>query len=97
MARLVFYAILLIFLARALRSIWRGILEGLNQSGPSGGGVPSRGVHMVRDPMCGTFVVPERAISLTVGRDILYFCSVSCRDAYRRRPPARDRVQGRTA
>jgi len=97
MARLVFYAILLIFLARALRSIWRGILEGLNQSGPPSGGVPSRGVQMVRDPVCGTFVVPERAISLTVGRDILYFCSVRCRDAYRSRPPARDRVEGRAA
>jgi YHS domain-containing protein len=53
---------------------------------------------MVRDPVCGTFVVPERAVSLTVGRELLHFCSVACRDAYRTRPAARsDRAEGRTA
>jgi YHS domain-containing protein len=53
---------------------------------------------MVRDPVCGTFVVPERAVSLSVGREIVYFCSVACRDAYRARPSARPgRVEGRTA
>ena len=98
MLRLVFFAILLIFVARALRSLWGGIVEGLNQPAKGNGGVPARGVHMVRDPVCGTFVVPERALSLTVGRELLYFCSAACRDAYRTRTSARpDRVEGRTA
>jgi YHS domain-containing protein len=98
MLRLVFFAILLIFVARSLRSLWGGIVEGLNQPAKRNSGVPARGVHMVRDPVCGTFVVPERAVSLTVGRELLHFCSVACRDAYRTRPAARsDRPEGRTA
>jgi YHS domain-containing protein len=53
---------------------------------------------MVRDPVCGTFVVPDRAIALMVGRENLYFCSTACRDTYRARPNARTgRVEGRTA
>jgi len=40
---------------------------------------------MVRDPVCGTFVLPERAISVTVGRQQVFFCSLACRDAYRAR------------
>ena len=96
MIRLVFYAILIIFILRAAQSLWRGIVEGLNQ--PSSGNVPARGVHMVRDPVCGTFVIPDRALSVTLGRDAVYFCSVKCRDAYRTRPSDRtNRVQGRTA
>jgi YHS domain-containing protein len=40
-------------------------------------------VHMERDPVCGTFVVPERAVTLSVGREHVYFCSAACRDQYR--------------
>ena len=42
-----------------------------DQDGPAGrrvheaGSVPQRGVQMVRDPICGTFVVPERAVALS--------------------------------
>jgi YHS domain-containing protein len=98
MVRLVFFIILFLFVARALRGLWRGVLEGLNQPATARGGVPARGVPMVRDPVCGTFVVPDRAISLTVGADHVYFCSVTCRDKYRGRPGAHpDRVHGRTA
>jgi YHS domain-containing protein len=98
MIEVVFYIVLLMFLGRAALSLWGGIKEGLKgPAGPSGG-VPSRGVQMVRDPVCGTFVVPDRAISLMVGRDLVYFCSVACRDAYRSRPSSRSgRVEGRTA
>ena len=97
MYRLIFYVILLVLLARALRSLWGGIVEGLNQPSKSGG-VPARGVQMVRDPVCGTFVVPDQAVALLVGRDHVYFCSNTCRDKYRARPGTRSqRVEGRTA
>jgi uncharacterized protein len=97
MIRVIIYVVLLIFVLRALNGLWGGIMEGLGAAPRSGtGGVPASGVHMVRDPVCGTFVVPGRALSLAVGRDILYFCSTRCRDAYRARPGAR-RVEGRTA
>ena len=98
MFEVVFYVVLLLFLGRAALSLWGGIKEGLKgPSGPSGN-VPARGVQMVRDPVCGTFVVPDRAISLIDGREPVYFCSVSCRDQYRSRSNRRpDRVEGRTA
>jgi len=38
---------------------------------------------MERDPVCGTFVVPDRELSLRVGQQHLYFCSAACRDKYR--------------
>jgi uncharacterized protein len=98
MFEVVFYVVLLMFLGRAALSLWGGIKEGLR--GPAGpnGNAPSRGVQMVRDPVCGTFVVPDRALSLNDGREPVYFCSVSCRDHYRSQPNRRpDRVEGRTA
>jgi YHS domain-containing protein len=85
MFRLVFYAVLLILLARAMRSLWSGIVEGMTGLPPGRGGVPTRAVQMVRDPVCGTFVLPERAVTLSVGREQIHFCSVNCRDKYRAR------------
>jgi len=83
MVRLVFYAILLILFARAMARFWRGVAEGMSGKPHPGGGVPQRGVDMVRDPVCGTFVVRDRAVTLMIGQDHHYFCSVSCRDTYR--------------
>ena len=96
--RLIFYVVLLIFIIRALRSLWGGIVEGFNRPASSRGGVPARGVQMMRDPVCGTYVIPERALSLSIGREVLYFCSPGCRDEYRTRTSASSgRVEGRTA
>ena len=86
MYRLVFYAVLLILFARAMGRLWSGVVEGLTGQPPgAGAGVPARGVQMVRDPVCGTFVVPDRALMLAVGRQQFYFCSANCRDTYRAR------------
>jgi YHS domain-containing protein len=54
---------------------------------------------MVRDPICGTFVVPERAVALSAGGgQRLYFCSTECRDKYRSRPESNHAAaHGRTA
>jgi YHS domain-containing protein len=97
MVRIVVFTLLFLFVARAARSLWLGVLEGLRAPG-TGPDVPARGVQMTRDPVCGTFVVPERAVSLSIGRDVLYFCSTACRDAYRTQRTSRTgRVEGRTA
>jgi len=86
--------LLLLVLAMVMaRAAWRvigGITEGL--SGSRGGNVPARGVQMVRDPVCGTYVVPDRALSLPDGSGRVFFCSANCRDKYRAR-----RAHGRTA
>ena len=84
MYRLIFYVVLIVLLARALSRLWGGIRDGMGvrASGPSG--VPQHGVQMVRDPVCGTFVVPSKALQIADGRTSVYFCSPDCRDKYRR-------------
>ena len=76
---------LVILLARAMGRFWNGLVEGMSGQPPGHGSVPMRGVQMVRDPVCGTFVLPERAVTLSVGREQIHFCSVNCRDKYRAR------------
>jgi uncharacterized protein len=83
----VLLVMLLVFLVS--RAVWRlleGIVEGA--AGPRsrpGRRVPERGVAMVRDPVCGTFVLPANAVTLVDGRARIYFCSDACRDKYRAR------------
>ncbi len=74
---------------RIVRSFREGVAGGQRQPG-----VPPRGVAMVRDPVCGTFVLPERAVTLVHGRERVSFCSDACRDKYRAEHDSR---QGRTA
>ena len=64
----------------------RGVIAGMKPRPPEAPpSVPRQGVQMARDPVCGTFVVPERSVSLTVGHHRMYFCSSTCRDQYRAR------------
>ena len=42
-------------------------------------------VKMAKDPVCGTFVVPGKALSATSGDGTVWFCSEQCRDAFARR------------
>ena len=83
MIRFVVYLALIILLSRALSRLWGGFMEGLSGEPRTRSRVPQRGVQMVRDPVCGTFVVPDRTLMLSVGRDQVYFCSAACRDKYR--------------
>jgi len=83
MIRFVIYFALIILLTRALSRLWGGIMEGLSGEPRTRSHVPQRGVQMVRDPVCGTFIVPDRALMLSVGRQQLFFCSPACRDKYR--------------
>jgi YHS domain-containing protein len=84
-------ALLLILFVVLGRTFWRvidGLVEGITgrtRAGVPQQGVPQQGVPMVRDPVCGTFVLPERAVSLSDGRTRLFFCSDACRDKYRAR------------
>lgn len=82
MYRVLLYVVLLILFARAMSRLWRGIMEGATGQPSRGPQVPQRGVQMARDPVCGTFVVPDQAVTLSVGRDHVYFCSAACRDRY---------------
>jgi hypothetical protein len=81
MLRALLLLILVVFILRAVWRLLEGLIEGI--AGPGRASRPHSAVKMERDPVCGTFVVPGRAVTLTEGRERLYFCSASCRDAYR--------------
>lgn len=104
MLRFILLSLLLTFVLRAVLRLWAGFLQGMQgqqtTTASSRGGRPSHvSVQMARDPICGTFVVPDRALELANGSESVYFCSVDCRDKYRAQQ-ARSRpasAHGRTA
>jgi YHS domain-containing protein len=72
---------ILLFLL-VLRLIWRlarGIIEGY---------APERkaaSVGLVRDPICGIYVLPSRALTAVADGQTKYFCSEKCRSQFRGR------------
>jgi len=84
MARFVLFLILFIIVSRLFWRVIDSFIEGVTgqRRHPR---VPERGVPMARDPVCGTFVLPERAVTLVDGRTRVFFCSEVCRDKYRAR------------
>ena len=80
MIRLLLFGVLSVLVARAFWRLVDSIIEGATGRGKS---VPTEGKQMVRDPVCGTFLLPDRAIAIGDGRARLYFCSTACRDRYR--------------
>ncbi len=79
MARIILWAILVYILVRVGWRLIRGVLEGLGYSRQPGG---ASTVGLVRDPVCGTFVLPSRALTSGTGGDTRYFCSEKCRQDY---------------
>lgn len=78
MARAVLWFLLLVFVLRALSRLVHGIARGMQ-----GSDEPARrqtnAVALAKDPVCGTYVVPSRALTSGSGDDIQYFCSERCR------------------
>lgn len=73
------------------RGFWRvidGVLEGA-RGGPRARPRQVRpGTKLVRDPVCGTYIVPNPTLSLSAGGSTHYFCSEACRTKYQARPHA---------
>ena len=96
MLRLVLLLVLFILIARTFWRVVDNVIVAASGRPPDERGAPPlRGAKMVRDPICGTFVLPERAVSIAGGRGRVYFCSDACRDRYRAEGHASPR--GRTA
>ena len=94
MARFLVLAILIPLLARIFWRMVDGFIQGMTGRDAQPGhpaargqapGHPPQGVHMVRDPVCGTFILPERAVTALDGPTRVFFCSNACRDTYRAR------------
>lgn len=72
------FLLVLVVIALVMRAVWRlvvGIAEG---AAAPGGKRAGRGVPMVRDPVCGTFVLASRALSAQIGEHVEFFCSEQC-------------------
>jgi uncharacterized protein len=82
MLRLVLAFLLILLVVRALWRVIGGVIEGI---GGQERRIPDRGEQMVRDPVCGTFVLPDRAVVLPDGAKRVFFCSTTCRDTYQLR------------
>jgi YHS domain-containing protein len=83
----------IIVLLLVIRAVWRmvgsmiKVSAGTRRTDASG---EPRAVKLVRDPVCGTYVSPDSAIS--DGKH--YFCSEKCRDAYRSQASETHRRRG---
>jgi hypothetical protein len=72
----------LIVIVLVIRAVWRMVgsmvaISGRSQRSTRAG--EPRPVKLVRDPVCGTYVSPDSALSDGPN----YFCSAKCRDEYR--------------
>jgi YHS domain-containing protein len=74
--------LLLFFILRAISRLIHGIVDGMR---PPREEQPAA-VPLVRDPVCGTFVVASRALTAGSGAETRFFCSENCRRAYEMRP-----------
>jgi YHS domain-containing protein len=85
LARFLVWSLLLLVVWRALRSLFSGIAQGASSPRPPQAAPPEKGELMVRDPVCGTFVLPSRSVSLRDRSGTHHFCSDRCRQAYQQR------------
>ena len=68
----------LLFAVLIIRLIWKfvaGVVAGAHEPRPRGA---KPGGPLVRDPVCGTYVQPSRALSVRSGGATHYFCSKEC-------------------
>ena len=75
----------LLIVALVIRLVWWFVIRQVRGSAASEprARTRARSVALVRDPVCGTFVEPARAIEARIGSNVHYFCSESCRSQFR--------------
>jgi YHS domain-containing protein len=81
MVRILLWIVLAFIVARLAWRLLGGVFQGMGY-GPGGSGKQS--VGLVRDPICGIFVVPSNALTSGSGSGTRYFCSEKCRQEYAR-------------
>jgi YHS domain-containing protein len=88
-----FLRLLLLFLVvRAVMLLVGGVFRGLlraasvpgddSNAAPRPGRVARSNGTLVQDPVCGTYVLQERALPLKTTGGTAFFCSERCRSAY---------------
>ena len=82
--RLFLFFVLALLVVRAVGRFFGGVAQA-SRSGAPRATPADAAVRMTKDPVCGTFVVPGKALSVTSGDSTVYFCSEECRASYARR------------
>ena len=75
--RLFLLVVMVLLVVRAFGRLFGGITDGARRGTRAGAGAAP--VKMMQDPVCGTFVVPGKALSLSAGGATHWFCSERCR------------------
>jgi YHS domain-containing protein len=84
--RIVLFLIVLRLVLRFVKGLLQGLAGDQGPRASMGSNQPARGspVPLVKDPVCGTYVVAGRAISLSADGTTHYFCSEACRTRFER-------------
>lgn len=77
--RLLLFAILAFVLWRVGGRLLKGIVDGMGYRSPDW---KPESLGLVRDPICGRFVLPSKALMSGTGAETRYFCSEKCRQDY---------------
>jgi len=84
MAKLIVTLVLLFIVGRMVWRFMYAIFEGAGMlKEPQDR--ERKAVKLVRDPVCGVFVVPSQALTSGSGIATRYFCSEKCRQQWRQR------------
>ncbi len=86
MGRLLQFLALLFMVRYVFRSVAQWLTGGTERQrvdGPQGGSKPVYRGQMVRDPVCGLFLLREGAVEDHSGGETHHFCSEKCREAFR--------------
>ncbi|MEZ5293037.1 MAG: hypothetical protein R2745_18295 [Vicinamibacterales bacterium] len=82
--RILLLVVLALLALRAVGRFMMGLAQGASPGASPDGGAAAA-VKMAKDPVCGTFVVPGKAIATTSHGATVWFCSERCRDEFARR------------
>ena len=87
--RTLVYIIVGIFVITFIRMVVGIIMRGFsdlrqaeNPTAKAGAPKAPAGGHLMRDPVCGTYVAEQAAVRKQVGTEVMYFCSAACRDKF---------------
>jgi YHS domain-containing protein len=90
MVRTVLYLLATVFVIALLRGviglISKGVAGLFDEEARAAGSGSSRkgsfGGELRQDPVCGTYVSTQSALTKTIGGETHYFCSAGCRDRF---------------
>jgi len=96
LARFLLLFVLFVVIARTFWRFVDAVVRGASGPAPQGGrrgagpfdsaqGRPPAAVKMQQCPVCGTYVVPGKALSIVSGGSPIYFDSEKCRAEYQSR------------